>query len=153
MKLTASLRAFLLSFMSILFFSVCQNPFGFAPHDPQKQDPPAPPVQIEPKNDTLIPHYAYPQDVTLKWKIVSGAYYYQVEVYTDSLPVPEKQYVFQNKVYGGETTVRFYRHGAYWWRVRGYSPNWKWYTDWSPLAGFILPNPAKPATTDVRKTE
>lgn len=143
-----SLRSLLLSVLPLVLgvslFCSCQDPFGFGPHDPKKQNPPAAPVQIEPADDTMIPNYVYPQDVTMKWLAVSGAKYYQVEAYTDSLPLPEKQHASKDKVYSTETSIRFYRYGYYWWRVRAYSPNWKWYTDWSPLHRFLLPNPTGP---------
>lgn len=136
------LRRLLLA-VSVLLLVSCRNPFGFEPEEPARQDPPAPPVQTRPEDGALILNYAYPQDVTLVWQRVSGARHYQIEVYTSPNPAPENLLRFVDYIYTTQTAVTFYRYGTYWWRVRAYSPNWKWYTDWSAVWSFILPSPAE----------
>jgi len=133
----------LLSVLSALLCLSCKNPFGYEPDDPTKTDPPAPPVQTEPEDGKLIRNYAYPQDVVMKWQPVTGASYYQVEVYRDSTARAENLYRMVDNIRSTQTSVTFGRYGWYCWRVRAYSPNWKWYTDWSPLHEFILPNPVR----------
>ncbi len=131
----------LIACIALALSCFCKNPYDYEPYDPTKPDPPAAPVQLDPPDGKLILNYAYPQDVVMKWQRVSGTAYYQVEVYQSSKPAPESLYAIGDKVYSTETAVTFNRHGCYWWRVRAYSPNWKWFTDWSPLWMFILPNP------------
>jgi len=128
--------------LCLLFAAGCKDPFGFGPPDPKKTPPPAAPVQTQPRDGEFIDNYEYPQDVEMKWRPVTGARYYQVEAYTSQSAQPEALYRFADNIYSTSVDLSFGRYGWYWWRVRAYSPNWTWYTDWSPLSSFLLPNPA-----------
>jgi len=99
-------------------------------------------VPTVPSNGKFIKNWAYPQDVTFRWQPVSGTQFYQVEAYTDSILIPDNMCHFEDKIPSNEASITFHHYGTYWWHVRSYSPNWKWYTDWSELYSFILPNPA-----------
>ena len=68
---------------------------------------------------------------------------YQVEVYLESLPEPVHLYTVVDEIVGPSTTVTFMTYDWYYWRVRAVSSNWNWYTDWSELNSFLLPNPAR----------
>jgi len=121
----------------------CKDPYGYEPFDPTKPDPPAAPILQEPTNGKQLDNYAYPQNVTLKWKSVAGTRYYQIEVYSDSVLTPENlQQPLISDIYSTQRAVTFYDHGDYYWRVRAYSPNWNWYTGWSQVWQFWLPDPA-----------
>jgi len=122
----------------------CKDPFSYQPHDPTLPDPPAPPAPLAPENGKHFKYDTpYPRDVTLQWTAVSGAEFYQVEVYTDSVLVESNLYVpLIDRVYSTGTTVSFRYHGQFFWRVRADNDRrWNAFTDWSELWNFWLPNP------------
>ncbi len=133
------------SLLTSSVFLSCKDPYGYEPYDPNKPDPPAAPLLTEPEDGKLIVNYAYPQDVALKWERVTGASYYQVEVYRDSAASADSmEQPLISGIYSNQTSVTCGRWGDYYWRVRAYSPNWKWYTGWSELWQFWLPHPGAP---------
>ena len=129
--------------VGLLALLACRDPYDFAPGDPSKPDPPAGPVPLYPPSAERIDNWGYPQDVEMGWTAVSGAAGYQVEVYTESIPEPPYRYTMVDQIVGPAVSVTFYTYGWYYWRVRAVSPNWNWYTDWSELWSFALPNPAR----------
>jgi hypothetical protein len=114
----------------------CKDPNSFQPFDPTKPDPPAPPALTYPADGWMSDDYHYPQDVNLVWQPVSGAEFYGIEVYADSLlrfPGYENRRVTQTSL-----TVSF-GQGWHYWRVRAASRTWNDYTDWSSTFRFQLP--------------
>ncbi len=122
---------------------VCKDPLSFQPGDPSMPDPPGPPVPVYPPDGENTGDYGYPQDVAFQWGKVNGAIFYQVEVYTESIPELPNLHTIADGVTTTTVTVRFGRYGFYYWRVRAGSHRWNWYTDWSELNRFVLPNPAR----------
>ena len=121
----------------------CKDPSGFAPGDDPKPDPPEPPVPVYPLEGESTEEYGYPQDVVFQWQPVAGAFFYEIEVYTDSVLNPGNQYGAVGSITETQAGVGFHTYGTYYWHVRAGSPNWKWYTDWSELISFHLPNPTR----------
>jgi hypothetical protein len=86
-------------------------------------------------------NYSYPQDVSLEWRAVAGATFYQVEVYSDSLLT--HLYLSEGRVTTTRVVCTFGSYGTYFWHARAASRSWNDYTDWSAPFRFTLPNPAR----------
>lgn len=125
----------------VLLLLACKDPQGFEPDEREKLDPPPAPALTHPADRELIMNYAYPQDQVLRWEPVPGALSYEVELYYDSSLSLKRLYAALDDVPGSQSVVSFRSHGTYFWRVRAESPNWKWYTDWSLVWRFTLPDP------------
>ncbi len=125
----------------VLAVLACTDPYDFEPGDPTKPNPPAPPQLVHPE-DGWQGEFRYPQDVSFGWQQTSGAQFYQIEVYRDSLL--RSQYLFYSNTRVTQTavTASLPYYGLYFWRVRAASRNWNDYTDWSSPFRFVLPNPA-----------
>ena len=119
----------------------CRNPYDFQPGDPTKPDPPAAPVLSSPPDRYKGDNYSYPQDVSLEWRAVAGATFYQVEVYSDSLLT--RLYLSEGRVTTTRVVSAFGRYGTYFWHARAASRSWNDYTDWSAPFRFTLPNPTR----------
>jgi len=127
----------------VLTLFACTDPYAFEPGDPTKPDPPAPPQLVAPGDSWRSDQYGYPQDVNFGWQQVSGAQFYQIEVYIDSLLRSEYLRYANERVTQPSLTASFSICGLYYWRVRAASRNWNNYTSWSSPFRFGLPNPAK----------
>lgn len=125
----------------LLLVAACRDPYDFEPGDPTKPDPPAPPVLVFPPDGHMGDNYSYPQVVSLEWRSLPGATFYQVEVYTDSLLT--RLYLSEDRITATRTAPSFGRYGTYYWHVRAASRSWNDYTDWSAPFRFTLPNPAR----------
>lgn len=125
----------------ILMLLSCKDPYLFEPGDPNKPDPPVPPRPIYPLDGENTKNYGYPQDVAFSWERVAGATFYQIEIYRDTTGVT--LLATEDRITATSHPVSLASHGFYSWRVRAGGPNWNWYTDWSDLNWFILPNPAR----------
>ena len=124
----------------VILLAACKDPYDFQPGDPTKPNPPAPPVLVSPPDGHEGDNYSYPQTVELEWRVLSGATFYQIEVYTDSALT--RLYASEDRVKTTRATLSFGRYGTYFWHVRAASPAWNNYTDWSAAFRFSLPNPA-----------
>ncbi len=128
----------------LLALLACKDPFDFAPGDPSKPDPPDPPVLLYPPDGERIDDWSgFNIDVEMGWERVAGAMGYQLEAYFDSVPDPANLVILEDGIYGTSVTVTFPVHHWYYWRVRAVSSSWNWYTDWSELHSFLLPDPAR----------
>jgi len=127
----------------VLAVLACKDPNSFQPFDPTKPDPPGPPVLTYPSNGWTSDKYAYPQDVNLGWQQVSGAQFFQIEVYRDSLLRSQYLEYSNQRVFQTSLTVPISTYGLHYWRVRAASRNWNNYTNWSSTFEFQLPNPAR----------
>lgn len=132
-----------LVWVALLCLLACKDPNSYKPFDPTMPDPPAPPVLSYPVNGWVSDDFAYPQNVNFGWQGVSGAQFYELEVYEDSL-LRSQYLVYSNpRVTQTSLTVSVSTYGLYFWRVRAGSRYWNNYTDWSAPFRFALPNPAK----------
>jgi hypothetical protein len=122
---------------------VCKDPNSFQPFDPTKPDPPAAPQLVAPGDSWMSEDYAYPQAVAFSWQPVSGASFYQFEVYGEWTIEPRFLVFANQRVTSTSLTTSFSHYGEYCWRVRAASGNWNNYTDWSAPFRFGLPNPAR----------
>jgi hypothetical protein len=126
----------------VLALLACTDPFSFEPGDPTKPNPPTPPQLVAPGDSWTSDKYSYPQDVDFGWQQVSGAQFYQIEVYRDSLLRSQYLSYSNGRVTQTSVTASLPYCGLYFWRVRAASRNWNDYTDWSSPFRFVLPNPA-----------
>jgi hypothetical protein len=129
--------------VALLCLLACRDPNSYQPFDPTKPDPPDPPALIRPANGWMSDRYAYPQNVDFAWQAVSGAQFYQLEVYRDSLLRDAYLMYSAARVYQTMTADSLPYYGIYYWRVRAASTNWNNYTDWSSPFHFSLPNPTR----------
>ena len=126
----------------VLALLACTDPNSFQPFDPTKPDPPGPPVLVQPSSGWMSDQYGYPQDVSFGWQQVSGAQFYQIEVYRDSLLRSQYLAYANERVTQPSLAASLSTYGWYYWRVRAASRNWNNYTAWSAPFRFGLPNPA-----------
>ncbi len=123
----------------ILFFFTnynggCKNPHDYEPPFDSLSPPPSAPKLISPPNDTILYFQTpFPHDIKLKWSIIEGVEYYQWQIANDSTILPDAPI---KNVEECSTTYVIGRNGFYFWRVRAYSHNWTWYTDWSETRHF-----------------
>ena len=127
----------------VLAVLACKDPNSFQPFDPTKPDPPGPPVLTYPGIGWMSDQYGYPQDVSFGWQQVSGAQFYQIEVYRDSLLRSQYLVYANERVTQPLLTAPLSTWGMYYWHVRAASRNWNNYTGWSDPFWFSLPNPAR----------
>jgi hypothetical protein len=127
----------------VLAVIACKDPNSFQPFDPTKPDPPAAPQPTTPADGWMSDKYAYPQDVGLGWQQVSGAQFYQIEVYRDSLLRSQYLVYANERVTQPALTASISNWGLYYWHVRAASRSWNNYTVWSDSFRFSLPNPAR----------
>jgi hypothetical protein len=127
-------------FVSALLVLACKDPYDFQPGDPSKPDPPAAPVLSSPPDRYKGDNCSYPQNVEFQWRAVSGATFYQIEVFDDS--TLKRLRASDDRVKGASVTLSFGGYGDYFWHVRAASPAWNNYTSWSVPFRFALPNPA-----------
>jgi hypothetical protein len=127
----------------VLTVFACTDPFSFEPGDPTKPNPPAAPDPVQPDDDWQSDLYGYPQEVSFGWQQVSGAQFYQIEVYRDSLLRLQYLAYSNERVTQPSLTASFSTYGWYYWRVRAASRSWNNYTAWSAPFRFGLPNPAR----------
>jgi len=117
----------------------CMDPNEYKPEDPpQKIDPPEGPSALLPVQDALFRSEYYCQ-VMLDWTEVDGAQAYEFQVDTDSnftYSYPWQGY-YPPTIY---SAVCFPPITTYYFRVRAYSDEWTWYTDWSDIVRFhVMP--------------
>ena len=135
-------KVFLFALVAILLG--CRDPFDYQHHDPGNPDPPGAPILVSPKDGANMGYEGFPRDVAFEWNPVAGASFFQLEVYTDSVPVAQNLHTFRDQIAALGVTVTFPRYGFYYWRVRAASPRrWNNYTDWSGLRWFVIPNPTR----------
>ncbi|MEO0190329.1 MAG: hypothetical protein ABIL18_05055, partial [candidate division WOR-3 bacterium] len=113
----------------------CKNPHDYEPKFDSLYPPPAPPQLISPKNDTAIWYGTpFPHNVLLTWSSVNGAEYYQLEIVKDDSSALTGENLIDVDYSSYNFTIN--RNGYYFWRVRAYSRNWTWYTEWSVVYHF-----------------
>ena len=127
----------------LLCLLACKDPNSFQSFDPNKPDPPGPPVLTYPTDGWVSDQFAYPQDISFGWQQVSGTQFYQIEVYRDSLLRSQYLIYANERITQPALTASFSNWGLYYWHVRAASRNWNSYTAWSAPFRFGLPNPAK----------
>ena len=132
-----------LALAGLLALLACKDPNSFQPFDPTNPDPPGPPVLTYPSDGGVSDQFAYPQDVNFGWQQVSGAQFYQIEVYRDSLSRSQYLVYANERVTKPSLAASFSGWGLYYWHVRAAGRNWNNYTNWSSPFRFSLPNPAK----------
>ncbi len=128
---------FLLSFtliVSLTYNTACKNPQDWQPPFDSLYPPPEAPQLISPKNDTTFWYQTpFPHEVILKWSLVDGTEYYELQIARDSLILPDVDPIRVDAALVNHTLERT---GYYFWRVRAYSRKWTWYTDWSKTWHF-----------------
>jgi hypothetical protein len=127
----------------MLAIVACKDPNSFQPFDPNNPDPPDAPQLVAPANGWTSDQFAYPQNVSLGWQQVSGAQFYQIEVYRDSLLHGQYPVYANERITEPALTASISNWGLYYWHVRAASRNWNNYTAWSTPFRFSLPNPAR----------
>ncbi len=113
----------------------CRDPHDFEPDPDTLLDPPAAPQLLSPENDyvymaTSDPFYIY---IDFNWTEISDAEEYTLELAIDTFaPINYAAPSNQWTIIVRDT----YRLCDYAWKVRAYSPTWKFYTDWSETRSF-----------------
>ena len=128
----------------LLFINVnmrCRDPYEFEPIFDSLTPPPAAPILLHPCNDTLYRKYTYPHDVIFEWSYIDGAQCYFFELSTDSAfqdPEPDNVQATSTCCTLSVDPPPLFEAKFFYWRVRGYSKLWWWYTDWSEVWHFTF---------------
>ncbi|MCK4250666.1 hypothetical protein KAX97_04435 [candidate division WOR-3 bacterium] len=117
----------------------CKDPHEYAPPEDSLIPPPEPPQPIYPPDDT---GYVFGQGgqgwdfviVLFEWTPLNGVEYYYLEIAAESTFANPQMHTTLN------TTIILYFDvpRKCFWRVRGSSPYWTWYTNWSEVRYFRI---------------
>jgi hypothetical protein len=114
----------------------CKDPFSYQPPEDTLNPAHRGPELLYPPNDTAIWRDQWqppPYELEFRWTAVQEAEFYELHMDEDTLFNAE---VIQ--VNDTVTTVVFNNSAKLYWRVRAYSTDWEWYSDWSPIWRFSV---------------
>jgi len=126
----------LLFLLSFVFLNLeCKNPEEYEPGDPSQPPPSAPDILL-PLSDTTFYGTVYP--VIFDWTSIDGAERYEIELDTNSFFSAGSLYT----TYSHPFTIQCIRYHSpkttYFFRIRGGSSLWTYYTDWSEIRVFHI---------------
>ncbi len=131
------LRSF--SMIALAFLTLappgCRDPHEYEPPFDSLTPPPQAPTLVSPANNTIFLYdqlNPYPNDIEMSWHAVPGTEYYELKI-DDNPELPGKAERVMDTVF--IFVVR--ENGRYYWKVRAYSRNWTWYTNWSETRTFF----------------
>lgn len=115
-------------FLFVLFISlnlICKSPDDYKPEVDSLLPPPAPPVLLTPPDSFVHMPLGW-NKLFISWEAIPDVEFYEINFSGDSTPAwtlkIDTNFLNQNW---------FNQRDRFIWKVRAYSPQWEYYTDWS----------------------